>query len=61
MDGSFLFYKTNKNLCYIDVICFFHEMGHLLAGICLGLKPKKLDIMPFGITITFEEYENIKK
>lgn len=27
----------------------------------LGLIPKKLSIMPFGVTITFEEYKSIKK
>lgn len=58
-----LFYFTKQIEIYaiFMLFAFVHEMGHLLAGTCLGLKPKKLNIMPFGITITFEEYENIKK
>ena len=35
--------------------------GHLLTGIVLNLKPKTINIMPFGVTIVFEEYNSIKK
>ena len=44
--------------CYLPL---FMRSGHLLAGIVLKLKPKKLSIMPFGVSITFEEYKGIKK
>lgn len=40
----------------IMLFAFIHELGHLLAGIFLKLKPKELSIMPFGISITFETY-----
>ena len=30
-----------------------HELGHLLAGILLGMKPEKLEIMPYGVAISF--------
>ena len=48
------------------LFAFIHELGHLLAGVLLKLKPKKMTIMPFGISIVFEEYceakiINIKK
>ena len=33
-----------------------HELGHMLTGICLKLKPKELMLMPFGISIIFEGY-----
>ncbi len=39
------------------VFAFIHELGHIMAGIILKLKPKTLSIMPFGIKITFETYE----
>ena len=35
--------------------------GHLFAGMSLGLKPKRLSIMPFGVTVTFEDYQSIKR
>lgn len=33
-----------------------HELGHMIAGILLNLKPKSLEFMPFGISIVFETY-----
>ncbi len=39
------------------LFAFIHELGHMLAGIFLKLKPKSLNLMPFGISITFETYE----
>ena len=38
------------------LLAFIHECGHLLAGILLKLKPKKLEINPFGLAIVFEEF-----
>ena len=40
----------------IMLFAFVHELGHLIAGILLKLKPRSLSIMPFGISITFETY-----
>lgn len=31
-----------------------HELGHMLAGILLGFKPKELEIMPMGLSVAFE-------
>lgn len=41
---------------YLLMILFgiLHEMGHLMAGILLGLKPKQITIMPLGISLEFE-------
>ena len=36
------------------LFAFLHEIGHMIAGICLGFKPKELRIMPIGISIAFE-------
>lgn len=41
---------------YIMVFAFIHEIGHMIAGIILKLKPKSLSLMPFGVSITFEDY-----
>ena len=42
---------------WIMLFAFVHELGHMIAGILLKLKPKSLDFMPFGISINFETYE----
>lgn len=63
-----LFYFTRQIEIYAMIMIFalIHELGHLLAGILLGMKPEKLEIMPFGVSISFkigvEEYnKKIKK
>ena len=48
------------------MFAFIHELGHLFAGLLLGMKPEKLEIMPFGISVSFkikpQEYnKKIKK
>ena len=45
------------------VLMFFaliHELSHMVSGIFLGLKPKTLEIMPFGLSVIFETYESRK-
>ena len=37
-----------------------HELGHMLVGILLGLKPQKLSIMPVGFSVTFATKLNKK-
>ncbi len=39
---------------FIMLFAFIHELGHMVAGLILNLKPKLLSISPFGISITFE-------
>lgn len=41
---------------WLMLFAFIHELGHMIAGIILKLKPKTLSLMPFGISITFETY-----
>ena len=41
---------------FIMVFAFIHEMGHVLVGIILKLKVKLLQINPFGISVSFEDY-----
>lgn len=42
---------------WIMLFAFIHELGHMIAGLILRLKPKSLSVMPLGICITFETYE----
>lgn len=51
-----LFFITNQIKIYAMIMLFaiIHEIGHLLAGILLGLKPAKIEIRPFGVSIDFD-------
>lgn len=53
-----IFYLTKQIEVYaiLMLLAFLHECGHLLAGLLLKLKPKKLEINPFGVAIIFEEF-----
>ncbi len=59
---AIIFYLTKQIHIYalLMLFAFFHEMGHLLCGIIMGLKPKALKIMPLGLSVEFnippEEY-----
>lgn len=51
-----LFYVTKQIEIY-TVIMFFaiiHELGHMLAGLLMGMKPEKLEIMPYGVSVSFK-------
>lgn len=51
-----LFYVTKQIEIYAMIMFFaiLHEFGHLLAGLLLGMKPEKIEIMPYGISIAFK-------
>ena len=53
-----VFILTHQIKLYVLVLVFaiIHELGHLISGVILKLKPKELNIMPFGISVTFEDY-----
>ena len=39
-----------------------HEIGHMVTGVFLGFKPNKIDILPYGLSISFEEnVDNYRK
>lgn len=50
----FYFTKQIEVYSYLMIFAFIHEIGHLLAGVLLGMKPNKLEIMPYGISISFK-------
>ena len=53
-----LFCLTGQIEIYFLLLLFalLHELGHLIAGLCLKLKPKRMELNPFGLSITFEGY-----
>ena len=60
-----LFYFTKQIDIYIIMIIFaiIHELGHLIFGMILGLRPEKMDLMPTGLAISFKinvDYYNKK-
>ena len=54
---------ANQIGIYVCLMSFalIHELAHMSAGILLKLKPKTLEIQPFGIGIIFESFENTEK
>lgn len=57
---AIIFYFTKQIKIYTILMsfAFIHELGHLIAGIILGLKAKSINIMPFGVSINFEDYSD---
>lgn len=57
---AIIFYFTKQIKIYTILMLFalIHELGHLIAGITLGLKAKSINIMPFGVSINFEDYSD---
>ncbi len=51
-----LFYFTKQIEIYLMVLifAFVHELGHLLAGIILGMKPERIELIPTGLRIQFK-------
>lgn len=51
-----LFYFTKQIQIYAMIMIFaiIHELGHLLAGLLMGMRPEKIEIMPFGVSISFK-------
>ena len=60
----FIFFLTQQIKIY-SIIMFFaiiHELGHLLAGILLGMKAEKMELMPYGVSISFKlSYDDYNK
>ena len=57
----FLLTKQIETYSILMILAFIHECGHLLAGLLLKLKPKKLEINLFGLAIVFEEFGSRNK
>ena len=48
-----IFYFTKQIEIYAMIMLFalIHELGHLLAGLLMGIKPEKIELMPFIVSI----------
>lgn len=55
-----LFWFTNQVNIYLTIVffCIIHELGHLIAGLALKLKPENIEITPYGLSIKLKT--NIK-
>ena len=51
-----LFYLTDQIEIYLIILgfCVVHELGHMLMGFILGLRPERLTVIPCGLTISFK-------
>ena len=51
-----IFYFTKQIHIYalIMIFAFIHELGHLIAGVLCGMRPEKLEIKPYGVSISFK-------
>lgn len=50
--------KQIEIYAWLMLFALIHEIAHMCVGIILKLKPKTLEIQPFGIGIVFESFEN---
>lgn len=52
---AFILTKKIEIYAVLMIFAFIHEIGHILIGLALGFKPKSLKIMPFGLSVTFQD------
>ena len=57
----FILTKQIKIYSILMVFTLVHELAHMLMGIVLKLRPKELNVNPFGFSILFETYEKSEK
>ena len=53
--------KQIELYAWLMLFILIHELAHMFTGLFLKLKPKTLEIQPFGIGIVFESFENTEK
>jgi len=51
----FLLTRQIEIYAFLMLFAFLHELGHLLAGLMLNMKPRVLEIAPYGFSISFED------
>ena len=51
-----LFYFTKQMETYVVIMVFaiIHELGHLVAGLALGMILESIKLMPYGLSISFK-------
>lgn len=53
--------KQIKIYVWLMIFALIHELAHICVGIILKLKPKSLEIQPFGIGVVFENFKNTER
>lgn len=55
-----IFYLTKQINIYAIILFFalIHELGHFIMGLIVGMKPQKIEIKPYGVSISFKIYPN---
>lgn len=55
---AILFWFTKQIRLYAVLMIFalVHELGHMICGLILGLKPGSMKVNPFGFQILFKEH-----
>lgn len=51
-----LFILTKQSTVYLLLLAFviLHELGHIIVGLCMGLKIQTMKIMPMGVSVLFQ-------
>lgn len=57
----FILTKQIKIYGILMLFTLVHELAHMFMGMILKLTPKKLNVTPFGFSISFENYEKSEK
>lgn len=52
----FIITKQIKLYAILMVFAIIHELGHLICGLALNLKPESIKITPFGVQLAFKEH-----
>jgi len=50
----FIITRQIKIYGILMLFALIHELGHIFTGIILGLKPSSIEIMPFGLRVSFD-------
>ena len=53
----YIFMQSTKIFALTFIFILLHELGHLVTGITIGLKIKKINIHISGLSVEFENYE----
>ena len=50
----FYFTKQIQTYSILMIFAIIHELGHLVVGLIIGMKPEKMELKPFGFSISFK-------
>ena len=50
----FLLTRQLEIYCVLMLFAIIHELGHLVIGIILGFRPKRIELLPLGVSACFD-------